>query len=107
VTKYTIFYAPTTVKDLAAIPRKQAAKIMKKVDRLVQKPWPNTVKKYKGIDAWGMQVDKYRVIFLEDDDNNNLIIAHVVLRRDLLSYTKNIDPDVFVEWLRQRLSEQD
>jgi len=105
VTQYSIYYAPPVEKELASIPRKQAAKIMKKIDRLAQPPWPNTVKKYSGIDFYGMRVGDYRVVFLVRD--NDIIIAHVVLRRDLQSLTKRIDPDEFVTWLRQRLAEQE
>jgi mRNA interferase RelE/StbE len=83
--QYEIVFAHSARKELEALPRNIARRILEKVELLMSDPRPSGSKKLRGHSSlWRIRVGDYRVIYSIDDDN--LIIDISVIRRRSEAY---------------------
>ena len=69
---YKIFVKKSVSKDLASIPKRDAQKIIKKIQSLVSDPRPNGCEKLTGDEKYRVRQGNYRIIYSIQD--NELIV---------------------------------
>jgi mRNA-degrading endonuclease RelE of RelBE toxin-antitoxin system len=101
VTERELIYAPRAQRDLVAMPKRSALRILGDLELLQTPPWPpGKVKKLHGHDFWEIKTGDYRTIFWPQ--GRQVVILRVVNRRDLQRTLGRIDIRALVAWLRQR-----
>jgi mRNA interferase RelE/StbE len=85
VEAYDIFFSEGALKDLKVIPQKEQIKILDKVERLSDNPYPKGCVKIKASDdeLWRFRQGNYRVLYSVDSE-----IKIVDIRR--ISHRKNV-----------------
>ena len=78
---YEIVYGDTAIKDLDALPAKQRAQILRKIERL-QFGLHGNIKRLQNVDVtYRLRMGDYRVLF--DVEGSVIIIRRVGNRRDV------------------------
>jgi mRNA-degrading endonuclease RelE of RelBE toxin-antitoxin system len=101
VSERDLIYAPRAQRDLVAMPKRSALRILGDLELLQTPPWPpGKVKKLHGHDFWEIKTGDFRTIFWPQ--GRQIVILRVVNRRELQRTLGRIDIRALVEWLRQR-----
>ena len=80
---YSILIRPAAVRDLKALPSDARSRIEKAIDRLVDDPRPPGSRKLVGVDdEWRLRVGDYRVLYLVNDSQRQVVVARVAHRRE-------------------------
>jgi len=75
---YEIVFARSARKELQALPRSMAERVLKKVESLAARPRPPGCKKLHGqSNLWRIRVGEYRVVYSNDDDKRVVDVAVV------------------------------
>jgi len=75
---YEIVFARSARKELQALSRTVAKRILEKVELLVLNPRPSGCKKLRGHSSlWRLRVGEYRVIYSIDDDKRVVDVSVV------------------------------
>ena len=78
---YRIVFARSARRELQALPRTGAERILGKVELLASNPRPPGCKKLRGHSSlWRIRVGEYRVIY-SIDDNNQIVDVSVIRHR--------------------------
>ncbi len=78
---YEITFARSARKELQALPRTIAERILAKIEILATNPRPPGCKKLRGpTRLWRMRVGQYRIVY-DIDDENRLVDISVVRHR--------------------------
>ena len=81
---YSIIIERNALKSLAAIPDKDATKIINAIDELAENARPNGVKKMKGHDdLYRIKVGNYRVIYEIYDGELSIIVVEIGHRKEV------------------------
>ena len=76
--QYEIVFARSARKELQALPRAVAERILEKVELLASNPRPAGCRKLSGYSGlWRIRVGEYRVIYSIDDDNRVVDVSVV------------------------------
>ena len=80
--KYEVIFKQSVAKDLRHIPRKEVARIIKRIDALKVEPRPPGVEKLSAQEKYRIRQGVYRIIY--EIKNNELIVVVVKIghRRD-------------------------
>ena len=80
---YSILLRPAAARDLRALPSDTRSRIEKAIDRLVDDPRPPGARKLVGVsDEWRLRVGDYRVLYVVNDPEGQVVIARVAHRRE-------------------------
>ena len=66
---YKVLFKASVEKDLAAIPKKDLKKILKRIEGLVENPRPWGCEKLTGQERYRLRQGRYRIVYsIQDDD---------------------------------------
>ncbi len=80
---YKISILRRAQKELASLPRKDFEQVRETIRNLAEGPRPPGCKKLIAREGWRLRAGNYRVIYEIDDRNQNVLVLHVGLRRDI------------------------
>ena len=80
---YSILLRPAAARDLRALPSDTRTRIEKAVDRLAVDPRPRGARKLLGVNnEWRLRVGDYRVLYVVNDPEHQVVIARIAHRRE-------------------------
>jgi mRNA interferase RelE/StbE len=83
VREYAVVFARTARKELQALDRTVAARILKRIDALAQDPRPSGCKKLEGTDnLWRIRIGDWRVVYSVDDTTSLVEVSVIRHRRE-------------------------
>jgi mRNA interferase RelE/StbE len=81
VREYTVVFARSARKELQALDRTVATRILKRIEALTREPRPSGCKKLEGTDnLWRIRIGDWRVVY-SVDDNKSLVEISVIRHR--------------------------
>jgi len=81
VREYTVVFARSARKELQALDRTVATRILKRIEALTREPRPSRCKKLEGTDnLWRIRIGDWRVVY-SVDDNKSLVEISVIRHR--------------------------
>jgi mRNA interferase RelE/StbE len=80
---YAIVVSPTARRDLKSLPSNVFERISQAIDNLQENPRLPGARKMKGKPHWRVRVGNYRIVYLIDDDNQQIVLAGVGHRKDI------------------------
>ena len=79
--EYTVVFARSARKELQALDRTVATRILKRIEALTREPRPSRCKKLEGTDnLWRIRIGDWRVVY-SVDDNKSLVEISVIRHR--------------------------
>jgi mRNA interferase RelE/StbE len=83
VPEYTVVFARSARKELQALDRTVAARILKRIEALRLEPRPSGCRKLEGTDnLWRIRIGDWRVVYAIDDDRSLVEVSVVRHRRE-------------------------
>lgn len=80
--KYKAIFRDSAEKELARIPERDKKRILEKIRRLEDDPFPHDRKKIMGqVDVWRIRSGNYRVIYNAPDEHGMIDILSIGHRR--------------------------
>lgn len=102
----TLAYAPRAQRDLEALPKRDALRVLEDLELLQSPPWPPPkVKPLRGHPFWEIKTGDFRTIFWPT--GRKVVILRVVNRRDLERTLGGLDPRALTRWLVERAREDE
>ena len=81
--KYNLRFKHSIEKDLRKIPETMIERIFQHIESLAIEPFPHGLQKIAGAEnLYRIRIGEYRVIYLLDKNNREIIIQHIRHRRD-------------------------
>ena len=81
--EYTVVFARSARKELQALDRTVAARILKRIEALRLEPRPSGCRKLEGTDnLWRIRIGDWRVVYAIDDDRSLVEVSVVRHRRE-------------------------
>ncbi|MCI0492428.1 MAG: type II toxin-antitoxin system RelE/ParE family toxin [Planctomycetes bacterium] len=81
--EYEIVFARSARKELEDLPRRIAARVLRRIEGLAEDPRPASSRKLVGADRlWRIRVSDYRVLYAVDDATRLVDVVAVRHRRD-------------------------
>jgi len=81
--KFEILFKQSVAKDLRQIPKKEVARILKRIDQLQIEPRPAGVEKLSGQEKYRVRLAVYRIIYKIWNDQLIVVVVKVGHRRDV------------------------
>ena len=81
--KFEVLFKQSVAKDLRQIPRKDVARILKRIDTLKVEPRPAGAEKLSGQDKYRIRQGVYRIIYEIRDDKLIVVVVKIGHRRDV------------------------
>jgi mRNA interferase RelE/StbE len=75
VAKYKLLIKPSAVKELEAIPRKDRARIVYRIQGLSENPRPPGCEKLSGQDKYRIRQGRYRILYQVRDDEVTVVVV--------------------------------
>jgi mRNA interferase RelE/StbE len=83
VPEYTVVFARSARKELQALDRTIAGRILKRIEALRLEPRPSGCKKLEGTDdLWRIRIDDWRVVYSVDDARALVEVSVIRHRRE-------------------------
>ncbi len=84
---YRIFFKPAAQRQLRKMSRQTQARLLERIDRLAEEPYPPDVKKLRSeIDLFRIRAGDYRIIYTVQNDKFMVLIVRVGDRRDIYDH---------------------
>lgn len=81
--EYTVVFARSARKELQALDRTVATRILKRIEALTREPRPSGCKKLEGTDnLWRIRIGDWRVVYSVDDSKSLVEISVIRHRRE-------------------------
>ena len=81
---YNIDFKPSVHKDFRRLPKSVAERVMKRIEKLNDEPFPRGVDKLEGVERlYRIVVGDYRIIYEVDTQTKQVMILYVRHRRDV------------------------
>jgi len=80
---YKVLFKASVEKDLAAIPKKDLKKILKRIEGLVENPRPSGCEKLTGQERYRLRQGRYRIVYSIQDDYFTVWVVKVAHRKDI------------------------
>lgn len=84
---YEVIFKQSVAKDLRQIPKKDVARILKRIDVLKTKPRPPGVEKLSGQEKYRIRQGVYRILYEIRNDELTVVVVKVGHRRDVYRIT--------------------
>ncbi|MGH7880541.1 MAG: type II toxin-antitoxin system RelE family toxin [Candidatus Binataceae bacterium] len=82
--EYTVVFARSARKELQALDRSVAGRILKRIDALTRQPRPSGCKKLEGTEnLWRIRVGDWRVVYAVDDARSLVEVSVLRHRREV------------------------
>jgi len=82
VASYSLFIKPSAVKELEGLPIAQRRRVVARVRRLGTDPRPHGCEKLSGEEKYRVRQGAYRVLYMVDDDEREVVVVKIAHRRD-------------------------
>ena len=79
---YKLLIRPSAVKEIEAIPKKDRARIVKKIQGLSENPRPAGCEKLSGQERYRLRQGDYRIVYEIHDDEVAVVVVKVAHRRE-------------------------
>jgi mRNA interferase RelE/StbE len=84
VREYTVVFARSARKELQALDRTVAGRILKRIEALTHDPRPSGCRKLEGTDTlWRIRVGNWRVVYAVDDVRLQVEVSLIRHRREV------------------------
>ena len=70
-------------KDLPSIPRLDVIKIVKRIEKLAEDPFPENATRLKGREEWRIRQGDYRILYIVEQDVVTVFVVKVGHRREI------------------------
>lgn len=81
---YSVYIQPASQRQIEALPRNLQRVIVERLEQLSATPRPAGARPYKGLaHAYRLRIRDYRVIYLVDDQRQEVVVIRVGHRRDI------------------------
>ena len=80
---YEIVFKASVAKDLRAIPKRDVARILARIDALAADPRPPEARKLSGEEKYRLRQGDYRILYAIDDTVITVTVVKVGHRRDV------------------------
>ena len=79
---YRIEIIRAAQKQLISLPRQAQVEIARAIDDLANAPRPSGCKKLRGTDLWRLRLERYRVVYIIDDEASLVTVIKIAPRRE-------------------------
>ena len=79
---YRVHLKQSAAKEIQALPRKDRARIIKRIRTLSEDPRPAGSTKLSGREAYRIRQGDYRIVYTVDDEDRVVMVSVVAHRRD-------------------------
>ena len=80
---YKVFFKNSVEKDFVGIPKKNLAKIIKRIGELADDPRPPGCEKLTGQDRYRLRQGRYRIVYSIQDNKLTVWVVKVGHRKDI------------------------
>jgi mRNA interferase RelE/StbE len=81
---YNIDFKPSVYKDFRRLPKSVVERVMKRIEKLKDEPFPHGVDKLEGAERlYRVAVGDYRIVYEVDTQAKQIMILYVRHRRDV------------------------
>lgn len=80
---FKIFVRQSVEKDLAALPRKDLQRVLRKIETLGENPRPNGCEKLSGQEKYRVRQGRYRIVYSIQDKELTVWIVRVGHRKEV------------------------
>ena len=80
---FEIIFKQSVAKDLRQIPKKDVARILKRIEALREEPRPPGVEKLSGLEKYRVRQGVYRILYEIRNDELIVVVAKISHRRDV------------------------
>ena len=81
---YNITFKPSVEKDLRPLPKSVVARVMERIEKLKDEPFPQQVVKLSGTERlYRIRVGDYRIVYEVDTEAKQITIHYVRHRREV------------------------
>lgn len=80
---YKLLIKPSAVKEIEAIPKKDRARIVKRIQGLAENARPPGCEKLSGEEKYRVRQGWYRVVYSIDDQAREILVVKVAHRKDV------------------------
>ena len=80
---YRLFFKKSVQKDLAAIPKKDLARILNRIEALSDIPRPSGCEKLTGQERYRVRQGRYRIVYSIQDDELTVWVVKVGHRKSV------------------------
>jgi len=81
--KFEVIFKQSVAKDLRPIPKKEVARILKRIEALKVVPRPSGVEKLSGQELYRIRQGVYRILYEIKNDELVIIVVKIGHRRDV------------------------
>jgi mRNA interferase RelE/StbE len=81
--RFEVIFKQSVAKDLRQIPKKDVARILKRIDALRTEPRPDGVEKLSGKEKYRVRQGDYRILYEIRNDELIVIVVKLGHRRDV------------------------
>ncbi len=81
--KFEVIFKQSVARDLRSIPKKEVARILKRIEALKVVPRPPGVEKLSGQELYRVRQGVYRIIYEIKNDELIIIVVKIGHRRDV------------------------
>jgi len=83
VASYSLFIKPSAAKELEGLPFAQRRRVVARVRGLGTDPRPHGCEKLSGEEKYRLRQGPYRVLYMIDDDEREVVVVKIAHRRDV------------------------
>ena len=80
--RYSLRFKASVAKDLRRLPKKDVARILKRIEDLAEDPRPTSCEKLSGREIYRVRQGCYRILYEIRDDELVVLVIRVSHRRD-------------------------
>ena len=81
--KFEIVFKRSVARDLRQIPKKDVARILKRIEALKMEPRPLGVEKLSGQEKYRIRQGVYRILYEIESDKLIIVVVKIGYRRDV------------------------
>ncbi len=81
---YNVDFKPSVTKDFRRLPKSVVERVIKRIEKLKNEPFPHGVEKLEGVERlYRIVVGDYRIVYEVDTQAKQILILYVRHRRDV------------------------
>ncbi len=81
--RYSLLFKGSVAKDLGSIPKRDLARILKRVGTLADEPRGEASEKLSGQERYRVRQGSYRILYEVNDDRHEIVIVKIGHRRNV------------------------
>lgn len=80
---YRFEFRKSVEKDLKTIPKKDQIRILRRISKLADEPWPSGCKKLSGHERYRLRQGNYRILYSIENDKLTATVVNICGRKDV------------------------